>query len=261
MIRSLFRLIRHPQQWTDEHFDDWNRRQLAAIDAGTSNSTARDQWVGAQLRAIPPRARLLDAGSGEQKYRPLCQHLDYVSQDHEAYDGRGDGVGGHVVSWTYGKTDLVCDIASIPEPNASFDVILCTEVLEHVPDPVIILQEFCRLLKPGGKLILTVPFCSFTHFAPYHFSTGLSRYWYLEHLKRFGFAEISCMPNGNFFEFIAQEIRRLPQMTSKYTSIRLPRLTLFSSIVILKMLQTLSKNDQGSSEYACFGWHVTAIKL
>jgi SAM-dependent methyltransferase len=260
-MRAFLHFIRHPRLWAEEKFDDWNRRELSALHVGCSNSVARDQWVEARLSEIAPESRLLDAGSGEQKYRSFCKHLKYVSQDHKAYDGRGDGVGGHVASWTYGETDLICDIASIPEPDASFDAILCTEVLEHVPDPIVVLNELCRLLKPGGKLILTVPFCSFTHFAPYHFSTGLSRYWYLEHLKRFGFSEISCMPNGNFFEYIAQEIRRLPQMTSEYTSIRITRLTLFSSIVILKMLQMLSKNDQGSSQYACFGWHVTAIKL
>lgn len=260
MIRSLLRLIRHPKQWTDEHFDDWNRRKLASIDAGGRNSAARDEWVGAQLRAIPTGARLLDAGSGEQKYRPFCDHLTYVSQDHVAYDGKGDGIGGHVVSWTYPKTDLVCDIASIPEPDASFDAILCTEVLEHVPDPVVVLTELTRLLKPGGKIILSVPFCSFTHFAPYHFSTGLSRYWYQEHLKRLGFGEISCAPNGNYFEYLAQEIRRLPQMASEYASTNLSKLAVLASLALLKVLGNLSARDKGSSQYACFGWHVTAVK-
>ncbi len=259
-FREFIEIISHPKRTFDEEFDDWNRRQLASIEAGCSNSTARDEWVAAQLKTIPPGARILDAGSGEQKYRPHCQHLDYVSQDHEAYDGKGDGVGGHVVSWTYGKTDLVCDIASIPEPDASFDAVLCTEVLEHVPDPVVVLTELARLLKPGGKMILSVPFCSFTHFAPYHFSTGLSRYWYQEHLKRLGFDQIDCVPNGNYFEYLAQEIRRLPQMASEYTSTKLSRRTLLASLTLLKVLQNLSNVDKGSAHYACFGWHVTAVK-
>jgi SAM-dependent methyltransferase len=259
-MSEILYFLQHPRRWAEEKFDEWSRRELSDLTVGSANSAVRDKWIEARLSEIKPDSRILDAGAGEQKYRVYCKHLRYVSQDNNAYDGTGNGVGGHVASWTYGETNLICDIASIPEPDASFDAIMCTEVLEHVPDPVLVLREFRRLLKPAGKLILTVPFCSFTHFAPYHFSTGLSQYWYFEHLNRFGFAEISCTPNGNFFDYIAQEIRRLPQMATEYTPLHISKLTIFSCVVILKMLQMLSENDKGSAQYACFGWHVTATK-
>jgi SAM-dependent methyltransferase len=248
----------HGSAWLS--FNGWYRRNLVECPIGSTNSSARDAWVGSQLTRLPKGWRILDAGSGEQKYRPLCKHLKYVSQDHEAYDGHGDGVGGHVPSWTYGETNLVCDITEIPEPDASFDAVLCTEVLEHVPDPVCALEELARLLKPGGTVILSVPFCSFTHFAPYHFSTGLSRYWYEQHLGRLGFEQVTCEANGNYFEYLAQEIRRLEQMAKDYAGTELSWAIKFLSIMMLRFLSKLSAKDTGSWEYASFGWHVSAVK-
>ena len=76
------------------------------------------------------------------------------------------------------------NITALPEPDAAFDAILCSEVLEHVPDPTMVLDEFARLIKPMGKLILTAPFASMVHFASYHYCSGFSRYWYEHHLTQ-----------------------------------------------------------------------------
>jgi SAM-dependent methyltransferase len=259
-VHRLTRWILSPGRWINAPFERWNERRLRNIQTGSLNSSTRDEWVAEQLTKLPPNFRLLDAGAGEQRYRKYCGHLHYVSQDHEAYDGRGDGVGGHVRTWLYGKTDIVCDIAQIPEPDASFDAVLCTEVLEHVPDPAVVLSELARLTRPGGRLILSAPFGSFTHFAPYHFCTGLSRYWYEHHLPKLGFVNIEAVPNGNFFEFLAQEIRRLPQMADEYSEPLVSKGTALASLALLADLSRLSKKDVGSGLYACFGWHVTAEK-
>jgi ubiquinone/menaquinone biosynthesis C-methylase UbiE len=84
--------------------------------------------------------------------------------------------------WDNTKLDIVSDITSIPLPDNSVDAILYTEVFEHIPDAISALKEFNRLLKPGGTMLITAPFCSLTHFAPYHFC-GYSRYWYKHHLE------------------------------------------------------------------------------
>jgi SAM-dependent methyltransferase len=258
--RRLLKWIFSPSRWVNAPFDRWNERKLQAIETGSLNSKTRDEWVAGQLASLPKDWRLLDAGAGEQRYRKDCAHLRYVSQDHEAYDGRGDGVGGHVESWTYGKTHIICDIAQIPEPDASFDAVLCTEVLEHVPDPALVLSELTRLLRPGGRIILSAPFGSFTHFAPFHFCTGLSRYWYEYHLGRLGFDRVKATPNGNFFEFLAQELRRFPQMVSEYSEPPIPKVGTVASVELLSILKRMSEKDRGSGLYACFGWHVTAEK-
>jgi ubiquinone/menaquinone biosynthesis C-methylase UbiE len=164
-----------------------SKQQSTAFKAGTNNSEARDTWVRAKLAALPRGLKLLDAGAGEQRYKKECAHLEYVSQDFCQYEGVGNELGLQTGSWDVSKIDIVCDITQIPLESGSFDCVLCTEVFEHVPDPVGALKELCRLVKKGGCIILTAPITSLTHFAPYHFATGFNRYWYEVHLPSFGF--------------------------------------------------------------------------
>ena len=158
--------------------------------------------------------------------------------------------------------DLICDIAAIPEANASFDAILCTEVLEHLPNPVEALCEFSRLLKPGGVLLLTAPFCSIAHFTPYYFSTGFSRYWYETHLSKLGFDIVELSPNGSFFDYLAQELRRLPSITKRHCGGVVGALYLIAHFVLvvplLAVLNCIAKRERGSSDLLCFGYHVIA---
>ena len=57
------------------------------------NEHARRAWLARTLAAVPAKTRILDAGAGELGNRPLCAHLDYVSQDFCQYEGQGDGQG------------------------------------------------------------------------------------------------------------------------------------------------------------------------
>lgn len=65
--------------------------------------------------------------------------------------------------------DHVIDLNNdrIPLEAASVDTVLCTDVLEHIRTPEELFSEMCRVLKPGGKLILTVPFMYWVHAAPH----------------------------------------------------------------------------------------------
>ena len=266
IIRIKRRLLKPVFDATNAIYDSlqWfslkRRIDSTDISTGTLNSRSRDLWVKTEIATIPNKAKILDAGSGEQKYRKFCKQLTYISQDNVAYDGIGDGYGGHVTNWSYGPTDYVCDITQIPVESQHFDAVLCTEVLEHLPDPVKAIKELTRVLRPGGRLLLTAPFCSFTHFSPYFYSTGFSQNWYIYHLNKLGYTHIELTPNGNFFEYLAQEIRRLPIMCQRYTSTSdkwLERLAIF---ILLIFLEKCSSSDTKSNEYACYGWHVKAIK-
>ena len=80
--------------------------------------------------------------------RPYCSHLAYVSQDFCQYVGQRGGAideGIQNAQWDTSRIDVVSDIADVPLPDGSFDVILCSEVLEHVPEPTHALDEFARL--------------------------------------------------------------------------------------------------------------------
>lgn len=227
---------------------------------GLDNLSNRDIWLEKKLKSIPAGLRILDAGAGELPYKELCSHLDYVSQDFGGYDGQGDGTGLQTSEWDTSKIDIKCDIIDIPEPDASFDVVMCTEVLEHVPDPTRALNELSRLLKPGGRLILTAPFCSLTHFSPYHFSTGFNKYYYESHLSRLGFDIDEVDMNGDYYSYLAQEIHRLPSVAEKYSNQKMNYFARKAQRILIKTLERFSKTDSGSNEFLCFGYHVIATK-
>lgn len=229
------------------------------LTVGTKNEAIRDQWIIKTLKALPAGLTILDAGAGECPYKKYCDHLTYISQDFGQYHGDG-AVGLQTGTWDNTKLNIVSDIISIPLSEKSVDIIMCTEVFEHIPDPVKAIEEFDRLLRPGGYLILTSPFASLTHFAPYHFSSGFSRFYYEHHLKSRNYTIEQVDFNGNFFEFVAQETRRVQLIAEKYTSIRLSWVERKLLKRNLKILQKLSDQDKGSSELLCFGIHVLARK-
>jgi ubiquinone/menaquinone biosynthesis C-methylase UbiE len=229
---------------------------------GTTNQQNREAWLENTLKQISPGSRILDAGAGEQQYKRFCTHLSYVSQDFAQYDGRGDGNALQTKTWDTLSIDILSDIISIPEPDASFDAIMCIEVFEHLPEPVLAIKEFSRLLGPDGHLILTAPFCSLTHMSPYHFYSGYNRYFYEKHLSNHGFNIIELAANGNFFEYLAQELHRLPEVEKEYTK-GVVRFGLFDKLAQywpLRSLERSSINDQGSKNLLNFGFHVHALK-
>jgi len=228
---------------------------------GLNNEKNRIEWIEKALKRIPKGSRILDAGAGELQYKKYCAHLNYVSQDFSEYDGTGDGSGLQMKKWNCDKIDIVSDIINIPEPDLSFDAIMCTEVLEHIPHPELAIKEFSRLIKKNGHLILTAPFCSLTHFSPYHFYTGFNKYFYLNILNENGFKVIESTPNGNYFEYLAQELMRLPEIACKYSKYSLSVYEYYFIKVLLKVLEKISKKDKRSFELLNYGYNVYAIKL
>ena len=157
---------------------------------GTKNKFNRETWIEKALSKFPAGSRILDAGAGEQQYKRFCSHLNYVAQDFAQYNGKGNSAGLQVGNWDQSSLDIISDITEIPEPNASFDAIICVEVFEYLPEQSKAIQEFACLLKPSGYLILTAPFCSLTHFASYHFYKGFNCYFYEKHLPVNSFLEL-----------------------------------------------------------------------
>lgn len=232
---------------------------MSAVGSHTSmNEHKRAQWIRRQLKSLPAGWRLLDAGAGEQQYRDACAHLKYVSQDFAAYKPDEKNTGLQMPEWNYGKLDIISDIVSIPEPDASFDAILCSEVLEHIPDPIKAIKEFSRLLRKGGKLILTAPFCSMTHFAPHHYATGFSMYFYEKHLPENDFTIVDSEFNGNYFDYLEQELRRVDSVAQRYGNQQPSWVEYQAMKSVRKMLLRFSMKGDQSSELLSFGIHVLA---
>jgi ubiquinone/menaquinone biosynthesis C-methylase UbiE len=223
------------------------------------NEEKRQKWLARTLAEIPSGSRILDAGAGELKNKIYCEHLQYVSQDFCQYDGKTGltSEGLHVTNWGGNYIDLVCDVTNIPVPDGSFDAILCSEVLEHVPDPTLALDEFTRLLKKGGILVLTAPFASMVHMAPYYFYSGFSKYWYEHHLKKRGLIIQDLSPHGDWYSMLAQEISRLGglERSAKNWIWPLSYVYAFLGILYFKLRTNIKAYD-----LATLGWHCVAIK-
>jgi SAM-dependent methyltransferase len=204
------------QQLFLDHFPSGPREtQIDAI----SNFSAydRDSWVKKKLEAIPANSRVLDAGAGQCRYKPFLQHTRYFAQDFAQYEGNEKGV--LKESWNYGKLDYICDITNIPVEDQSFDVVLCTEVLEHVPRPIDALTELVRVLSPGGTLLVTVPLGSGVHQEPFHFYGGFSKYFFKHFASELGLEIIECKELGGLMKHTAQEVARVVRVLQEASMI------------------------------------------
>jgi len=227
-----------------------------------NNRKNRDKWVIKKLGDIPKESSILDVGAGTCKYRKYCSDLNYTSQDFCEYKGVGDGCGSQTGEWDTSKIDIVSDITKIPVPGSSYDYILCTEVLEHVPYPERALSELTRILKKGGKIIITAPFVSNTHMSPFHYCTGFNRYWYEKVLGDLGFKILEIESNGNYADHVCEELVLAPLALKKCSSLKgfFYLIYIFLLPVIL-VLHLFSKTTKKSEQESCFGYFVVAEKV
>lgn len=162
------------------------------------NKQKRDQWIAEVAKGVAPGSRVLDVGAGGCPYRPLFAHCTYDAQDFVGL--RPDQLN----QGAYGVMKYVCDATAIPAPDASYDFVLCTEVLEHVPRPDAVIREVARLLRPGGTAVFTAPLGSGIHQEPHHYYGGFTPYWYQRVMGEVGFGRIAIESNGGSFQHFSQ---------------------------------------------------------
>lgn len=223
------------------------------------NLYKRDKWVKMQAESIPTGSKLLDVGAGSSPYRNLFTQCQYFTQDFSQL--KPEQLRGYK---GYNKIDIVSDINNIPVNEKEFDVVLCTEVLEHVPEPIKAVQEMSRILKSGGIILLTAPLGSGLHQEPYHFYGGFTPYWYNKFLAENGFESISISPNMGFYSFLGQEFFRffsriLPHKRF-YNFLLLPILIFSLPLVIILPLIAILLDKFDNKKDFTIGYHVRAVK-
>jgi SAM-dependent methyltransferase len=170
----------------------WLRRQLD-LQAGS---------IWRDLSALLPDCEgdVLDVGCGAQPYRSLlATRARYAAIDRA--DAR-ERFGYDVPDTCYYEGD------HWPVPDAAFDLVLATETLEHVPDPALFLGEARRSLRPGGRLVLTVPFAARWHYIPHDYwrftPSGLARL-----LEAQRFCDVAVYARGNAVTVACYKVQAL----------------------------------------------------
>ena len=154
--------------------------------------------VGCLSKELPKLSgKILDIGAGESPWKYLLgKGTVYQGIDIQSASEFGMKKSGEVIYY---------DGVAIPFPPDEFHAALCIEVLEHTHDPVMLLAEAFRVLKPGGKLILTVPWSARVHHIPHDFHRFTP--FQLERLfTQAGFSEFRIEARGNNFCTIANKL-------------------------------------------------------
>jgi SAM-dependent methyltransferase len=151
------------------------------------------RWAAASLT---PGSVILDAGAGECAYKPLFVHCRYIAIDVATGES----------TWDYRSLDAIALLDHLPFAANRFDAVLCTETLEHLEWPRESVAELHRVIRPGGRLFVTVPMNHSEHQVPYDYfrytSFGLRSV-----LERAGFCSVRIAPLGTRLARWHDEIR------------------------------------------------------
>jgi SAM-dependent methyltransferase len=135
--------------------------------------------------------RVLDLGAGSAKYKEIISQKASEYRSCDAVKNK--------------NIDDVCDVLNLHYPEESFDTVISTQVMEHVNNPFLMASQIGKILKVGGKVILTAPFLIPLHSGPddyFRFTkNGLS-----EIFKQSGFAIIESGYYGGFPAVISEMI-------------------------------------------------------
>ncbi|RSK40515.1 class I SAM-dependent methyltransferase [Mangrovimonas spongiae] len=140
---------------------------------------------------------LLDVGCGQKPYKEhILKHSDvedYTGLDIETALEYDEEV----------KPDIIWDGNTMPFKDNSFNCAMATEVLEHCPDPEVVLNEVYRILKPGGIFFFTVPFLWNLHEVP-HDEYRYTPFSLERHLNNCGFTNVTLQATGGWHAAMAQ---------------------------------------------------------
>jgi len=153
------------------------------------------------------KKRLLDLGCGNKPYKEWYEKLTDSSTGCDAVQGSENIV------------DTICLASALAYEDASFDTVFSTQVLEHVFEQQQMIDEASRVLKPGGCLILSVPFTWELHEEPYDFFR-ITKHGIKEMFERSGFEIVYIKANGGKWAAMFQMMINTVYSTFKYKTIK-----------------------------------------
>ena len=156
--------------------------------------------------------KILDVGCGKMPYKK------YILENSKVTEYIGLDIDDALIYDKKIKPDYTWDGIRMPFENDTFECAIGTEVLEHCPNPEIILKEIYRVLKPGGVFLFTVPFLWNLHEVP-HDEYRYTPFSLERHLKNSGFRDVTIKATGGWHASMAQMlglwVRRSPMRHKK----------------------------------------------
>jgi SAM-dependent methyltransferase len=172
-----------------------NSRRISDDSAGTRDYFELATTNLSLYRALRAAARehvhgrLLDAGAGRMAYRAMLEEFA------ESYEGLD-------LADSTGRLDHVADLQATGLPDDAYDTVFCTQVLQHLPEPEKAIREMARVLKPGGKAVISVPHLVWMHNEPHDY-WRFTRYGMGHLLEKAGLRVVSAEPVGGLICFLA----------------------------------------------------------
>jgi SAM-dependent methyltransferase len=216
-----------------DHLPRFVRRYIMHFEAAIEDA------VGAFGSSLTAGARLLDAGAGEGRYRHF-----FPSQ---RYCGLDLGIGDQ--QWDYGQLDVVGDLTSVPFRDGAFDACLNVVTLEHVKDPARVLREIGRILAPGGRFLLVVPFEWEEHQQPHDYFR-FTRYSLAYMLDQARFKDVTITPVGGFFRMMSRRLLYALQFFPG-PSIFIGAILFVPPALLLPLLEPLDRRQNFTLGYIC----------
>jgi SAM-dependent methyltransferase len=149
-------------------------------------------------QSVPAGALVLDAGAGQGRFKEEFSHTRYVGVDLAVGD----------VEWDFSGLDVISDLVALPFTRGTFDAAACNQVLEHVNEPLQVLREIRRTLKPGGRLFLSAPQSWHQHQKPhdyYRYTSYGMRYL----VEKAGLKVETLEPMGGYFWFLSFQLQNI----------------------------------------------------
>jgi SAM-dependent methyltransferase len=180
-------------EMTAEH---QQRLREYAVDTGFSLRRCYvDLFYAEEMKRLADASRVLDLGGVRKKSMPGRFDVASFSLDVVCLNILPSA-----------NPHVIATAEALPFGGETFDAVICSEVLEHTRDPRVVLAEASRVLKPGGRLLIAVPFLYQIHASPHDFGRYTDFFW-LTVLENLGFVVERLEKQGLYWSVILDFVR------------------------------------------------------